>query len=197
MGTDPDFCGHSASKEDRVIDPQTRGVRYAIVGFHDRKLNDSAAKPGRLVLDNNKCRFEPHAAAVTVGTTLVATNSDPVLHTTHGYGASTFNFALPTQGASGELPLDAPGLVMVRCDKHGWMNAFIRVDRHPFHAVTDAQGFYRIAAVPAGQYQFEIWHEYFGARRVRVSIEAGQTTRQDFTCTNDSPPEPVQQGVSP
>ena len=63
------------------------------------------------------------------------------------------------------------------------MNAFIRVDRNPFHAVTDAQGGYRIAKVPPGQHTVEVWHEHFGALRIRISIEAGMTTTHEFTYT--------------
>lgn len=198
VGTDPHYCGEAMSKQDIVIDPQSRGIRYTIVRLTGPGLEDwPGTRPGRLVLDNDRCRFVPHAAAVTVGSTLVVRNSDPVLHTTHLYGAATFNPALPAKGDEAQFKLRRPGLILVRCDKHGWMQAYLWVGRHPFHAVTDAQGAYRIAGIPAGRYTVEMWHEYFTAQKAEVELQAGRTARQDFTCTNEPPVDTRQEGESP
>ena len=45
---------------------------------------------------------------------------------------------------------DRPGIVRVFCDIHSHMNAFILVFSHPFFAVTDDEGRYRIDNVPPG-----------------------------------------------
>jgi plastocyanin len=133
-------------------------------------------QPDRLTLDNRGCRFTPHAAVVTVGSTITVTNSDPVFHTVHLYGPAETNLSL-FKGDKIPWVARRPGLIQVRCDVHGWMRAFIRVDEHPLHAVSDATGVFRIENIPAGTYQLEVWHEKLGEQKKTVRIEPGKTER--------------------
>lgn len=181
VGGDAEYCGHEYSKEDWVVDPGSRGIRYAIVHLSGKGLIDWQSKPGHLLLDNKNCRFEPHAAVLTVGSTLEVNNSDTILHTTHGYFAATFNIALPGKGANVKQRLRQPGIVQIRCDSHGWMNSFIRVDRHPFHAVTDATGHFKIEGVPPGTYTIEVWHERSGSRTQEIVVKEEQSTKVELT----------------
>jgi hypothetical protein len=132
--------------------------------------------PERLVLDNVDCGFSPHVSVLTVGSTIEAVNSDPILHTVHVYGALEANLSLPVEGARRTRVLDHSGMLIVKCDVHAWMQAFIRVDEHPFHAVSDSRGAFRIGDIPAGSHTLEVWHESLGSQTRRVEIEAGKTT---------------------
>jgi plastocyanin len=188
--TDPQFCekhGKSGEfpAEDYVIDPETRGIRYSIVYLKSEALKKWPHTPKQdLVLDNRNCRFEPHVGLLTVGSTIEVRNSDDVYHTTHLYGPAGYQFnpGLPTKGGSEKTELMRPGLYMVKCDKHGWMQAFLRVDDHPFHAVTDEKGHFEITGIPPGRHQVEVYHEKFGElphpgkpELIEVMIEADQT----------------------
>jgi hypothetical protein len=55
------------------------------------------------------------------------------------------------------------------------MQAFIRVDPHPFHAVTDANGEFSIANVPAGTYKLKAWHEVFYGQDLEVTVTPDET----------------------
>lgn len=182
VGTDPQYCGHQHSKEDYVIDARSRGVRYVIVRLKGKGLaSRSHTPPGHLLLDNKECRFEPHAAVLTVGSTIELHNSDEVFHTMHAYFGASFNIALPARGTSAQDVIEQPGITKIQCDKHGWMNAFIYVGRHPFHAVTDAGGRFKISDVPAGKYTLVTWHEQFGSQETPVVVVAGETTKHELT----------------
>ena len=61
-------------------------------------------------------------------------------------------------------------MIIVKCDVHGWMQAFIQVDEHPFHAVTDGMGAFRISNIPPGTYDLVTWHEVLGERQMMISI---------------------------
>ncbi len=137
-------------------------------------------RPQRLVIDNHECRFSPHVAVARVGDTIVAQNSDPVLHTTHYYGPLTSNIALPVEGMTVSRVLGRPGVISVLCDVHGWMRAFVRVDVHPFHAVSDEYGFLRISEIPPGSYTLELWHEKLGTQQVQVEIRPNETAQIDI-----------------
>lgn len=130
----------------------------------------------KLILDNRKCRFQPHVAVLTTGSVIEAVNSDNIFHTTHPYyGPLSKNLALNPGGRASQ-PANRPGFIIVKCDIHGWMRAFIRVDTHPFHAVTDAEGRFEISGIPQGSYTVEVWHEQFGEQRLSAVINQGSTT---------------------
>jgi plastocyanin len=191
--TDPTVCGHQQSLEDVVVSP-AGGLRHVIVSVDGAAAATGARSPAarprgvgaapgnvppRLTIDNRRCRFEPHAAVATLGTLLETTNSDPVLHTVHLYGAVEANLALPLRGMSVTRTLDRPGLVAIKCDVHGWMQAFVRVDPHALHAVSDGAGRFRITGIPPGDHRVELWHERLGREERRVSIRSGEKTIVD------------------
>jgi hypothetical protein len=180
--TDPAVCGRSHTLEDLVVSPTTKGVAHAIVALEDAppERTPPPTTPGRLVFDNRDCRFVPHAAVVTVGSVAEILNSDPTLHTVHLYGPADVNIALPLQGMKVTRRLERPGMVVVKCDVPGWMQAFIRVDQHPFHAVTDTSGAFRITRIPSGNYTLSVWHEKLGTQRRQVGIRDGQVGRVEF-----------------
>lgn len=176
--TDPEVCGRTHTLEDWLVSGRNRGIRNVIVtveGVPTDKL--PSVVPGRLVLDNKKCGFLPHAGVLTVGSTIETVNSDPVLHTVHFYGPVDVNIALPLKDMRVSKRVDTPGMVVVKCDVHGWMQAFIKMDAHPFHAVSDVSGSFRIPNVPPGDYVLHAWHEKLGDHREAVRIRAGEITR--------------------
>ncbi len=182
--TDPEVCGREQTLEDLVVATENRGIRYAIatlVGVPQDRV--PARLPQRVVVDNRDCRFEPHVAVATVGDTIVATNGDPTLHTTHYYGVLRGNISLPASGMMVSRVTRFAGTISVLCDVHGWMKSFIRVDEHPFHAVTDAQGRFHISEIPPGSYRLELWHEKLGTRQVPVDIEPGRISRIEIEYT--------------
>jgi plastocyanin len=191
--TDPEICQkHGADglypMEDYVIDPQTRGIRHVIVYLKSDAIRKWAGTPRKdATIDNRNCRFEPHVALATVGSTIEVKNSDDVYHTTHLYGPGGFQYnpGLRAKGESERTELTRPGTYIVKCDRHGWMSAFLRVDDHPFHAVTDEQGRFEITGIPPGKHQVEVFHEKFGERPlpnevIEVTIEADKTSTLDL-----------------
>jgi plastocyanin len=198
--TDPDVCGLEHSLEDLVWSTETGGIQHVIATVVDVPMDPLSAGPPRaIVIDNHECRFMPHVGVARVGDTIVATNGDPILHTTHYYGPLTSNVALPVEGMAVSRVFRRPGIVSVLCDVHGWMRAFVRVDIHPFHAVSDETGFLRISGIPPGSYTVELWHEKLGERQVQVEIRSGETTRFDaeYVLTSPRPSSGPDTSVTP
>lgn len=180
-GTDPEACGSRQSFADLLISSQDRGIQNVIVALTD-PVPPSAPRPAgeTLTLDNRKCQFTPHVAVLTTGSTVEATNSDPISHTTHlYYGALSRNLAL-SPGAKASQFVARPGLIIVKCDIHGWMKAYVRVDSHPFHAVSDAAGRFAIRGVPPGSYTLEAWQESLGKQMIPVTVRGGRTEQLEI-----------------
>lgn len=189
--TDPEQCGTQHTLEDVLIDPDTRGIRNVILSIDGVPVGipeeeSTPDEPRRMVIDNVGCAFRPHTSVARVGDTIEALNSDSFLHTTHFYGPLAANLALPQKGSRVERTVSKPGLIVVKCDIHGWMQAFVRVDTHRFHTVSDLNGQFLIEEVPSGTYTLEVWHERFGPRKVAVRVQAGRTETIEIEYRNDS-----------
>ena len=53
----------------------------------------------------------------------------------------------------------AEAMVPVKCNQHPWMKAYVGVFKHPFFAVSAADGTFTIKGVPPGTYTVVAWHE--------------------------------------
>jgi hypothetical protein len=74
-------------------------------------------------------------------------------------------------------------MVRFTCDIHPWMGAAVFVEEHPWFAVTDESGAFRIPGVPPGEYVVEARHEHKDIRAAagKVTVKAGES--QGFTLT--------------
>ena len=132
-----------------------------------------ATGPGPL-LDQKGCMYEPYIWGVVTGQEFTVQNSDAVLHNVHATPKvnKEFNFGQPLKGQKTTKSFDKPEvLVRVKCDVHPWMFTYVGVCDHPYFAVTDKDGNFKIPNLPAGTYTLEAHH-----RKAQ-----GGTTTQEFT----------------
>src|SRR4030095_6262499 len=61
-------------------------------------------------------------------------------------------------------------LVPFKDNQHPWQRAYVRVVEHPFFAVSDEQGNFKIEGLPPGQYKVVAWHERFGEKSVDITL---------------------------
>lgn len=176
--TNPEECGKVQSLENVIVSPRNRGIKDVVAVLRGVPLPaDYRPQTSRLNLDNRECRFRPHVAVLTTGSSIEAVNSDPIFHTVHLYGFRNLNLALFPLSSKVVYAVRRPGMIVVKCDMHGWMQAYIRVDDHPFHSVSDVDGGFRIEGIPPGSYTLEVWHESFGRKATRVTVEEGSVSR--------------------
>lgn len=124
----------------------------------DGKVEPSA-KPA--LLDQRGCEYVPYVLGLQTGQKLLVRNSDPVLHNVHGTPKinKEFNLAQMAGGKDIERSFDqAEVFVRFKCDVHQWMFAYVGVVSHPYHAVTDKDGKFKIEGVPAGKYTLVAFH---------------------------------------
>ena len=117
------------------------------------------------VLDQVGCEYMPYVLGVRANQKFLIKNSDPTLHNVHatpkaGGGNAGFNFAQPVKGMTTEKSFSAPEVaIRFKCDVHPWMFAYVGVFDHPYFAVTDKDGNFKISGLPNGKYTIEAWHQ--------------------------------------
>jgi plastocyanin len=139
-------------------------------------------EPGRAVLDQRDETFVPHVLAITTGTIVDFPNSDRIYHNVFSLSkVARFDLGRYEAGHSKAVRFDRPGIVRVFCEIHSHMNAFILVFSHPFFAMTDADGRYRIDNVPPGTYSVVAWHEGTASDPRAVGVPDGAVTEANFS----------------
>ena len=104
-------------------------------------------------------RFAPRVAVVTVNTAVQFPNMDSVAHNVYSYSpAKTFELKLYKGKPANPVLFDRPGVVVLGCNIHDQMIAWVLVVETPHFAMVDAQGRARFADVPAGTYKLRSWH---------------------------------------
>jgi plastocyanin len=120
------------------------GEPVADVAVHIGRQADSdtrAAPETRAVMDQVNKRFVPHVLVVQTGTLVEFPNSDPIAH--HVYSFSHPNhFKLPIYKGNAHAPVrfDEAGIVILGCNIHDSMLAYIVVVDSPVFGKTDVDG---------------------------------------------------------
>jgi len=132
-------------------------------------------------MDQRNQTFVPHILAITTGTTVDFPNSDRIYHNVFSLSKTkSFDLGRYAVGRTKSVRFDRPGIVRVFCDIHSHMSAFILVFSHPFFAVTDDEGRYRIDGVPPGSYNIVAWNEGLTSDPKPVTVPDGGATELDF-----------------
>lgn len=139
------------------------------------------------VMDQQNCRFIPQAMVFRVGQPLLMKNSDPVSHNvrTAGFTQQINQIISPNDTKGIPVTYARPERVPVqtKCDIHAWMSAYHFPLDHPWAAVTGPDGTFDIKDLPAGDWEFVVWHGRAGniEKSVKFKAAAGQVVRMDFS----------------
>jgi plastocyanin len=155
--------------------------RLTSVVYIEAPPKTPAVVPGHVVLDQRDERFVPHVLAITTGTIVDFPNSDRIYHNVFSLSKTRpFDLGRYAAGRSKAITFDRPGVVRVFCDIHSHMNAFILVFNHPFFALTDMDGRFRIDNVPPGTYNLVAWNEGVSSGPQAVVVPEGGEAELDF-----------------
>ena len=163
---DGSVCSASGDiPQEDVLISESNGVGNVFVFLDKPPAGFKATVPTtELTFDQKNCRFTTHALFAQVGQTIKLMNDDGALHNTRCIGDRNGNVN-NTVGANNRTGIKLVykraerDPFLVKCDIHSWMSAYHLVLDHPFAAVTDANGNFKIENLPAGTYQFKVWHE--------------------------------------
>lgn len=136
------------------------------------------------VLEHKGCRYAPHVLGMRVGQPLVILNSDPTTHNTHPTPKNNkeWNQSQPVDSSPIRVAFDRPeAFVPFKDNQHPWEKAYVGVFAHPFFAISDEFGNYRIEGLPPGHYTVVAWHERFGEQTTEVTLVPGEARDISFS----------------
>jgi len=190
VSQDPATCGLHQTLEGFVVNADTKGLKNVVAYIDGMTSGKPFPETSGLELNQEGCRYEPHVQvgffepkALTrvddaSGVALEIVNGDDVFHNVHSLdadGKTLFNIpSLPGKDATKLLP--AAGLYHIKCDIHPWMSAYVMLVDHPYVAVSNDVGMFRIENVPPGSYKLILWHEELGRVERDVVVKAGEDT---------------------
>jgi plastocyanin len=177
-------CGREPKKSESLLVAENRGIQNVVVSL--LKIPKGLPTPTSekpLQLDQQKCVFIPHVLIVPVDTEFDVLNNDETGHNFHAIGDKNPEVN-KNQSRNKRDPMPVkfafPEVVRVVCDVHSWMSAWIIVAEHPYYALTDSDGQFRLENVPEGNYQLRAWHETLGEQTGEVTVETAQEATVDF-----------------
>ena len=71
------------------------------------------------------------------------------------------------------IVFDKPGEVVIGCNIHDWMEAWVLVVETPYFAKTAANGGAGLGELPAGRYRLRLWHPLQKEAALVRDIEVG------------------------
>lgn len=174
------YTAASASLSGKVVGP--RGVSVVYVEAIAGKTFPASGE--RMVIDQRGMSFQPHVAALPVGSTVEFLNSDKVAHNIFWPAVGSnkslkHNLGTWPAGQKREFKFDTPGVVPLLCNVHPEMSGYLVITPTPYFAVTDADGNYKIANLPDGQYNVAAWHE--GGKPLAKPVKVAGDSTAEFT----------------
>ncbi|MBM4440986.1 MAG: hypothetical protein FJ027_11230 [Candidatus Rokubacteria bacterium] len=139
-----------------VRDDAGRPVADAVVYA---ATSGTAARGGRATMDQENQEFVPHVLPVEVGTAVTFPNRDGIRHHVYSFSpAKRFELPLYTGTPAAPVVFDQAGAVVLGCNIHDWMVAYVYVAPSPHFAKTGSDGRAALRGLPPGPQELRVWH---------------------------------------
>jgi hypothetical protein len=183
------FAVHAAAAELNAQVRDTNGQPLAdavVVAVPDGPIQ----LPGKRrteVIEQANSEFLPFVSPILVGSHVAFPNRDSWRHHVYSFSPAK-RFELPLYAGTPARPVlfDVPGVVVLGCNVHDWMIAYVYVSESPYFARTGADGRAHIADLPARSYTVRVWHprlqgdERATARSVSLGAAGASTQSWDL-----------------
>lgn len=129
------------------------------------------------VIEQKGLKFIPLVTVIQTGSRINFPNNDKVRHHIYSFSpAHKFDQKLYSGVMAPPQVFDKAGTVVLGCNIHDRMLAYVKVVDTPFFAKTDAAGVARIELPAAGRYKLTAWHYQMAAGangEQQVTVRAG------------------------
>lgn len=131
----------------------------------------------KIQIEQKAKKFSPLVSVVQTGTSILFPNNDTVRHHIYSFSpAKTFEQKLYSGVPEKPVLFDKAGTVVLGCNIHDQMLAYIYVVDTPFFAKTDANG-KLLMEIPKGKYQLKLVH---------ADLPVGELPQQTVNMTSET-----------
>ena len=140
-----------------VLDTAGTPIENAVV--YAEPENKVPTVKATAVIDQRGKQFNPLVSVVQTGTDISFPNLDSVRHHVYSFSpAKTFELKLYSGVPTAPVKFDKAGTVVLGCNIHDFMVAFIQVVDTPYFAKTNKTGKVVLHDLPNGNYTLKAWH---------------------------------------
>jgi plastocyanin len=141
-----------------VSDMQGNLLKDAVVYLEGNGANNAKSDLKAEIEQKGK-QFNPLVTVVQTGTSVNFPNHDKVRHHVYSFSpAKKFELKLYSGVPANPILFDKPGTVVLGCNIHDTMLAFMYIVETAYYAKTDNNGIAKLSNIPEGKYQLKIWH---------------------------------------
>jgi len=149
----------AADLQVRVVDgtghPLADAVVYAVPA-----VSIPHGKLPMAIIDQINRQFVPRVSVVQAGTAIDFPNSDNIRHSVYSFSpAKTFELKLYAGRAAPPVTFDKAGIVVLGCEIHDTMVAWLLVVNTPYYGKSDSRGVVTLHDLRPGDYDLRAWHE--------------------------------------
>jgi plastocyanin len=142
-----------------VTDPAGKPVADAVVYLDSTQARGAVKPQNGVEVEQVSKQFAPRVTVLPVGSLLAFPNRDVVRHHVYSFSpAKTFDLKLYAGTPTNPVLFDKPGVVVLGCNIHDQMLAWVVVVETPYFGKTNAAGQVTLPLAPAGNYELKVWH---------------------------------------
>lgn len=186
------ICVSAAAELDiTVIDRKGEAiadVAVYVVPKGDMPARSNSSSIPVATIEQIDTQFVPHMLVVQTGTDIEFPNNDTVSHHVYSFSeAKPFQLDLYKGNAHPPQRFDRPGLVVLGCNIHDSMLAYVLVVDTPWYGLTNEYGATALSGLPGGEYDLYVWTPRADPEDLPaaqdVSIDANGNTQLSVTLT--------------
>lgn len=151
-------CAGATGLAVQVQDVSGKALPDTVVYVEPEGAPAPARSPGSAEIEQKSLKFMPLVTVVQTGSKVMFPNNDKVRHHIYSFSAAhKFDQKLYSGQSATPQIFDKAGTVVLGCNIHDKMLAYVKIVDTPYFAKTDGAGAARIE-LPAGKYVVKAWH---------------------------------------
>ena len=140
-----------------VTDTAGTPLENAVIEVYYDAATPTDAQTKNIVQRN--AAFNPQVTTIPTGSHVAFPNEDTTRHHVFSFSpAKTFDLELFLSETPPPVHFEKAGVVVLGCNIHDQMQAFIVVSDAPYAALTDSAGNLSLPALPEGSHRMRVWH---------------------------------------
>lgn len=140
-----------------VLDSSGSAIENAVV-YAEPEIKKSLP-PAPAIIEQRGKQFNPLVSVIQTGAEVTFPNFDSVRHHVYSFSpAKTFELKLYSGIPANPVKFDKAGTVILGCNIHDYMVAFIQVVDTPYFTKSNKSGKAVLPDLPNGNYTLKAWH---------------------------------------